>query len=63
VAAVYVTWQLNWMDWHALAGGELLVLLLFPLSPRVSPAAKPARSAQFLASSRAAAAALLATFL
>ena len=29
VAAAYVTWRLNWMDWHAYAGEALLALLLF----------------------------------
>jgi cytochrome b len=32
VAATYVTWRLNWMDWHALAGEALLALLLFRLA-------------------------------
>jgi hypothetical protein len=27
VAAAYVTWRLNWMDWHALAGDALLALI------------------------------------
>jgi cytochrome b len=31
VAAAYVTWRLNWMDWHALAGDALLALLFFRL--------------------------------
>lgn len=29
VAAAYVTWRLNWMDWHAWVGEALLALLLF----------------------------------
>lgn len=29
VAAAYVTWRLNWMDWHAYAGEALLALILF----------------------------------
>jgi cytochrome b len=31
VAAAYLTWQLNWMTWHAWAGETLLALLLFRL--------------------------------
>ena len=31
VAACYVTFRLNWMDWHAWAGEALLALLLFRL--------------------------------
>jgi len=31
VVAAYVTWRLNWMDWHAYAGDALLALLLFRL--------------------------------
>ena len=31
VAAAYVTWRLNWMNWHALAGDALLALLFFRL--------------------------------
>jgi cytochrome b len=31
VAAAYVTWRLNWMDWHALIGEALLALVLFRL--------------------------------
>ncbi len=27
VVAAYVTWQLNWMDWHAKAGDAVLTLL------------------------------------
>jgi len=29
VAAAYVTWRLNWMDWHAKAGYALLTWVLF----------------------------------
>jgi cytochrome b len=29
VAAAYLTWRRNWMDWHALAGEALLALVLF----------------------------------
>jgi cytochrome b len=31
VVAAYVTWRLNWMDWHAQVGDALLALLLFRL--------------------------------
>ena len=31
VTAAYVTWQLNWMIWHAWAGETLLAVLLFRL--------------------------------
>lgn len=31
VAAAYVTWRLNWMDWHAYAGYALLALVIFRL--------------------------------
>jgi cytochrome b len=31
VLAAYVTWRLNWMDWHALAGYAVLALVLFRL--------------------------------
>ncbi len=31
VAAAYVTWRLDWMEWHAWAGYALLVLVLFRL--------------------------------
>ncbi len=27
--ALYVTWRLNWMEWHALTGDALLALVLF----------------------------------
>jgi len=29
IPVLYVTWRLNWMDWHAQAGYVLLALLLF----------------------------------
>jgi len=32
VAVAYVTWRLNWMDWHAYAGEALLALVLFRLA-------------------------------
>ena len=31
VPAAYLTWRLNWMDWHAWVGDALLALLLFRL--------------------------------
>jgi cytochrome b len=31
VLAAYVTWRLNWMDWHAWSGYALLALVLFRL--------------------------------
>ena len=31
VIAAYVTWRLNWMDWHAKAGDAVLTLLIFRL--------------------------------
>ncbi len=31
VAAAYLTWKLNWMDWHVLVGETLLALVLFRL--------------------------------
>jgi cytochrome b len=31
VLAAYVTWRLNWMDWHAWSGNALLALVLFRL--------------------------------
>ncbi len=31
VAAAYVTWRLNWMDWHGWVGDALLVVLFFRL--------------------------------
>ena len=32
VAAAYVTWRLNWLDWHARIGETVLMLLLFRLA-------------------------------
>ena len=29
VVAAYLTWRLNWMDWHARAGYALLTLVIF----------------------------------
>jgi cytochrome b len=31
VAAAYLTWKLNWMDWHVLIGETLLALVIFRL--------------------------------
>jgi cytochrome b len=31
VVVAYVTWRLNWMDWHAKAGDAVLTLVLFRL--------------------------------
>jgi len=31
ISAAYVTWRLNWMDWHAWVGDALLALVLFRL--------------------------------
>lgn len=53
VAAAYVTWRLNWMDWHAYAGDALLALLLFRLAWGFI-GSDTARFARFLASPRAA---------
>lgn len=53
VAAAYVTWRLNWMDWHAYAGEALLALVLFRLAWGVI-GSDTARFARFLASPRAA---------
>jgi cytochrome b len=58
VAAAYLTWRLNWMDWHAWVGDTLLALLLFRLlwgffgseTARFSGfVASPRRAAQHLA--------------
>jgi cytochrome b len=53
VAAAYVTWRCNWMDWHALAGEALLGLLLFRLAWGFV-GSETARFARFLASPGAA---------
>lgn len=54
VAAAYITWRLDWMDWHLLAGKVLLALLLFRLTWGVV-GSETARFASFLAFPRAAA--------
>ena len=53
VAAAYVTWRMNWMDWHAYAGDALLTLLLFRLAWGFI-GSDTARFMRFLASPRAA---------
>jgi len=53
VVAAYVTWRLNWMDWHAYAGEAVLALVLFRLAWGVM-GSETARFTRFLASPRAA---------
>lgn len=53
VAAAYVTWRLNWMDWHAYAGDAVLALLLFRLAWGFA-GSDTARFSHFLAGPRAA---------
>lgn len=53
VVAAYVTWRLNWMDWHAYAGEALLALVLFRLAWGII-GSDTARFVLFLASPRAA---------
>ena len=53
VVAAYVTWRLNWMDWHAQVGDALLALLLFRLLLGFF-GSDTARFSCFLASPRAA---------
>ncbi len=62
VAAAYITWRLNWMDWHALTGEALLALLLFRVIWGFV-GSETARFARFVASPRAAAAHLARLFL
>ncbi len=31
VLAAYITWRLDWMDWHAKAGYAVLALVIFRL--------------------------------
>jgi cytochrome b len=54
VAAAYVTWRLNWMDWHVWAGEALLALVLFRVAWGFL-GSESARFAGFLASPAAAA--------
>lgn len=53
VAAAYVTWRLNWMDWHTYAGDALLTLVLFRLAWGII-GSDTARFMRFLDSPRAA---------
>ncbi len=53
IAAAYVTWRLNAMDWHAYAGEALLALVLFRLAWGFI-GSDTARFVLFLASPRAA---------
>jgi len=52
VAAAYVTWRLNWMDWHARAGDAVLALVCFRILWGFF-GSDTARFAFFLASPRA----------
>lgn len=54
VAVAYVTWRLNWMDWHAYTGEAVLALVLFRLAWGFA-GSDTARFARFVASPRAAA--------
>lgn len=54
IAAAYLTWRLNWMDWHAKAGDAVLTLLVFRLLWGFF-GSETARFSRFLASPQAAA--------
>ena len=54
VIVAYITWRLNWMDWHARAGEVLLALVLFRLLWGVG-GSDTARFARFVARPRVAA--------
>jgi len=54
VAAAYVTWRLNWMDWHAKAGYALLTLVIFRILWGIF-GSETTRFTTFIASPRAAA--------
>jgi cytochrome b len=54
VCAAYVSWRLNWMDWHARTGYALLALVLFRILWGFF-GSETARFSVFLASPRAAA--------
>jgi cytochrome b len=54
VVAAYVTWRLNWMDWHAKAGYALLTLVIFRILWGFF-GSETTRFSRFLASPRAAA--------
>jgi len=51
VVAAYVTWRLNWMDWHAKAGEAALALVVFRLLWGFF-GSEPTRFLSFLASPR-----------
>ena len=54
VVAAYVTWRLNWMDWHARAGYALLTLVIFRILWGIF-GSETTRFSTFIASPRAAA--------
>ena len=54
IPIAYVTWRLNWMDWHAWVGDALLALVLFRLLWGLF-GSDTARFSRFLASPRRAA--------
>jgi cytochrome b len=54
VVAAYVTWRLNWMDWHAMAGYALLTSVLFRILWGFF-GSETTRFSRFLASPRTAA--------
>ena len=54
VVAAYVTWRVNWMDWHAKAGYALLTLVIFRILWGFF-GSETTRFSRFLASPRAAA--------
>jgi cytochrome b len=53
VAAAYITWRCNWMDWHVYTGEALLTLVIFRIAWGVI-GSDTARFAHFLGSPRAA---------
>jgi cytochrome b len=61
VVAAYVTWQLNWMDWHARCGYAVLAAALFRVLWGFF-GSETARFTRFLAAPRAAAQHLLHAF-
>ena len=54
VVAAYLTWRLNWMDWHARAGYALLTLVIFRILWGIF-GSETTRFSSFLASPRTAA--------
>ena len=54
IPVAYVTWRLNWMDWHAWVGDALLALVLFRLLWGLF-GSETARFSRFLASPHSAA--------